>query len=207
MDFTLADTETLLRILHWRRDVRHFRTDPVPEDLLTTLAHAMETAPSVGNSRPWRVMRVNSPDLRQNVREVFLSCNRAAAMLYEGQQLEEYTKLKLSGLDQAPVQLAVFTDTNPPEGHGLGRQTMPQTLHQSTAMAIHAMWLVARAHNLGLGMVSILDAEAIASLLNAPKGWEFTAYLCIGWPEFQDDTPLLHRSGWQKNHPPAWQER
>ena len=207
MDFTPDEAETLHRILRWRRDMRHFRPDPIPEPLLDELRAALELAPSVGNARPWRVVRVESPDLRAAIRADFARCNAEAAARYAGQRRQDYDALKLAGLDRAPVWLAVFTETDPPEGHGLGRATMPRTLHQSTAMAIHALWLAARARNLGLGMVSILDPAHIGPLLRVPESWEFSALLCLGWPEFADDTPLLHRAGWQRNTAPEWQRR
>ncbi len=102
------------------------------------------------------------------------------------------------------MQLAVFTDTDPPEGHGLGRRTMPRTLHQSTAMAVHTLWIPARAENLGMGMVSILEPQAVERLLDVPARWELAAYLCLGYAAFDDDAPLLHRQGWQKDAASAW---
>lgn len=207
MEFTKADTETLARIFRWRRDVRHFRTTPIAPDVLDRLRHAMDSAPSVGNSRPWRVIRINDPALRASVRANFSLCNSEAASDYKDEQQKEYLRLKLAGLDAAPVQLAVFTLIDPAEGHGLGRRTLPETLRQSTAMAIHTLWLAARAENIGVGMVSILDPRAVERLLAVPEGWEFSAYLCLGHAEFTDDTPLLHRAGWQENFLTEWEER
>ncbi|SIQ54732.1 cob(II)yrinic acid a,c-diamide reductase [Paracoccus thiocyanatus] len=207
MRFGPDDQAALERVLRWRRDVRHFRDDPVPEPLLKELRAAMELAPSVGNARPWRVIRVESPDLRAAIRADFQRSNAQAATRYQGRQRQEYEALKLAGLDRAPVWLAIFTQIDPAEGHGLGRATMPQTLRQSTAMAIHALWLAARVRNLGLGMVSVLDPARITALLRVPQDWEFSALLCLGWPEFTDDTPLLHRAGWQRNTAPDWQRR
>ncbi|HZC96225.1 MAG TPA: 5,6-dimethylbenzimidazole synthase [Bradyrhizobium sp.] len=207
MEFTKTEAETLSRILRWRRDVRHFRDLPVAEDVLDRLRRAMDSAPSVGNARPWRVIRVNDPALRAGVRANFNLCNAQAANDYKDDQHQEYLRLKLAGLDAAPVQLAVFTLTDPAEGHGLGRRTLPETLRQSTAMAIHTLWLAARAENIGVGMVSILDPRAIERLFDVPEGWELSAYLCLGHAEFTDDTPLLHRVGWQENLPTKWEVR
>ena len=204
MEFSAAESATLLNILRWRRDVRHFRTDPVDSAVLDRLRATMDCAPSVGNARPWRLFSVESPKLRAEVRANFHRCNTAAAQLYCGPKQAEYLALKLAGLETAPVQLAVFTEVNPVAGHGLGRQTLPEALRQSTAMAIHTLWLAARAENLGLGMVSILNPREIELLLAVPVGWEFAAYLCIGHPEFMDDTPLLHRKGWQENSETDW---
>ncbi|MEM6834610.1 MAG: 5,6-dimethylbenzimidazole synthase [Pseudomonadota bacterium] len=205
MDFKKDDVRTLERIMTWRRDVRHFRADPIPDDLIQTLERAMDLAPSVGNARPWRVIQVNAPDLRANVMDNFVAANAAAAEIYKGDQQARYKGLKLAGLEAAPLQLAVFTDMEVGTGHGLGRQTMPQALTQSTSMAIYTLWLVARAHNLGLGMVSILEPETIKSLFDVPPHWQFSAYLCLGWPEAEDDTPLLHRVSWQENTRTRWQ--
>ncbi|WBO59382.1 MULTISPECIES: 5,6-dimethylbenzimidazole synthase [unclassified Acidocella] len=207
MEFTHQDAAILERIMLWRRDVRHFRPDPVPEDVLARLRAAMDHAPSVGNARPWRVIRVEDPALRAAVRAEFTRCNDNAAASYEGEQAQAYGKLKLAGLDAAPVQLAVFTETDPEAGHRLGRATMELTLQQSTAMAIFALWLAARAENLGLGAVSILEPSVIERLFAVPAHWEFAGYLCLGHPAFMDDTPLLHRADWQQNAPTLWETR
>ncbi len=207
MEFTRDQADTLDTILRWRRDMRHFRTDQIPEGLMDRLRVAMDYAPSVGNARPWRVIRVRDAGLRDAVRHEFQRCNDIASAEYDTPTQSEYMRLKLAGLDAAPEHLAVFTVTDPAEGRGLGRRTIPETLRQSTAMAIHTLWLAARAENLGLGMVSILEPLALERLFSVPEGWEFSAYLCLGWPEFLDDTPLLHRSGWQENRATVWEER
>ncbi|HRO13970.1 MAG TPA: 5,6-dimethylbenzimidazole synthase [Paracoccus sp. (in: a-proteobacteria)] len=207
MQFSDRDLDQLMTLLKWRRDTRHFRPDPVPETALARLAEAMSLSPSVGNARPWRVLRVRDPRVRNEVRAIFEACNAEAARRYPADRRADYERLKLAGLDVAPVQLAVFTHTDPAAGHGLGRQTMPETLAQSTAMAIHALWLAARAQNLGVGMVSILEPDRIERLLEVPGDWRFTAWLCVGYPEFDDDLPLLHRAQWQENAESAWIER
>jgi 5,6-dimethylbenzimidazole synthase len=207
MDFAQADAETLLHILQWRRDVRHFRPDPVADAVLERLRSAMDYAPSVGNARPWRVIRVIDKALRDAVRADFLRCNAEAASSYPPEQRAQYLALKLAGLDRAPVQLAVFTSIDPAEGHGLGRRTLPQTLRQSTAMAVHTLWLAARSENLGLGLVSILDPRTMERLFAVPPEWEWSTYICLGHPEQRDDAPLLHRVGWQENTRTVWEER
>lgn len=194
-------------VLSWRRDVRHFRPEPLPETLIERLTAAMDHAPSVGNARPWRVLRIDSPALRAAIRADFARCNAASAARYEGSRRAQYDALKLAGIDVAPLQLAVFTELAPEAGHGLGRQTMPETLRQSTAMAIHTLWLVARANDVGLGMVSILEPARIAALLDVPETWAFDAYLCLGRAAFDDDTPLLERVGWQDREPTRWETR
>nr|P0CY55.1 RecName: Full=5,6-dimethylbenzimidazole synthase; Short=DMB synthase [Rhodobacter capsulatus]CAA86583.1 bluB [Rhodobacter capsulatus] len=206
MNFEQTHRDALTEVLRWRRDVRHFRPDPIDEAVIDRLRAVMDMAPSVGNARPWRVIRVDSPALRAEVLANFNAARAAAGSAYAGEQAEAYATLKLQGIDQAPLQLAVFTHRDPAAGHGLGRASMPVTLQQSTAMAFTRSGCRA-GENLGLGMVSVLDPKAVERLLNAPPDWDFVAWLCIGVPEFTDDTPLLHRAGWQENLPTEWERR
>jgi 5,6-dimethylbenzimidazole synthase len=204
MLFTDHHSKVLLDLLRWRRDVRHFRSDPIDDRQLIKLEEAMALAPSVGNSRPWRVVRVESGDLRRRIIESHEKANQAAAARYEAERRNAYLSLKLAGLCEAPVHLAVFTDLAPHAGHGLGRQTMPETLIYSTIIAIHSLWLAARSANLGVGWVSILEPTEIQCCLDVPPSWHFTAYLCLGYAAFDDDTPELERLGWQGETHTSW---
>jgi 5,6-dimethylbenzimidazole synthase len=48
-------------LLRWRRDVRRFRRDPVPADLIERLIAQTQLSPSVGHSQPWRWLAVEEP--------------------------------------------------------------------------------------------------------------------------------------------------
>ncbi|HVE22784.1 MAG TPA: 5,6-dimethylbenzimidazole synthase [Acidocella sp.] len=197
-DFTAPGFFPLLtELLRWRRDVRHFRTDEIPEAELLDLLRLAQLAPSVGLSQPWRFMRVRSAAARALVRENFRRCNEAALSGYQGEDAALYARLKLAGLDQAPVQLAVFCDGASPTGRGLGRRTMPEMLEYSVVTAVHTLWLAARAKGIGMGWVSILDPEEIAKHLQVPPGWRLIAYLCLGRPAETHIVPELERVGWE----------
>ncbi len=185
-------------LLVWRRDVRRFRRDPLPPGMLERLLGLAELAPSVGLSQPWRFVRVASAERRALVRANFESANAEALADYSGSRAALYARLKLSGLDDAPEQLAVFCESAPEQGHGLGRRTMPETLQYSTVCAVHTLWLAARALGIGVGWVSILDADALCRDLEVPKSWCLVAYLCLGYPEEEHDDPELARRGWEE---------
>ncbi|MFO1153171.1 MAG: 5,6-dimethylbenzimidazole synthase [Rhodospirillales bacterium] len=187
----------LERLFRWRRDVRRFRSDPVDAGLLDALIGLAALAPSVGNAQPWRFVTVGDTARRAEVRANFEACNRDALANYSGDRARLYARLKLDGLDQAPVHLAVFVDNETQIGHGLGRRTMPETLAYSVVGAVHALWLAARAHGLGLGWVSILDGEHIRRILALPESWRLIAYLCLGYPQEEHLDPELERHGWQ----------
>lgn len=188
----------LLDLMRWRRDVRRFRADPVDEALLTQCLDAFLLAPSVGLSEPWRVIRVTSDAARAAALENFRAANEAALSGYEGDKAARYSELKLSGMREAPVQLAVFCDEGTTKGAGLGAETMPEMRRYSVVSAISQFWLLARAHGLGVGWVSILDPVQLCLDLDVPEDWTLVAYLCIGWPEKHSDLPELERAGWEE---------
>lgn len=194
----LAQFEDLLR---WRRDVRSFRPDAVPEPLVEHLLGLAALAPSVGLSEPWRWRRVDDPAERAAARASFARCNAEALADYSGERAGLYARLKLEGMAVAPVQFAVFCDRGTRQGHGLGRRTMPEMLDYSVVAAITQFWLAARAHGLGLGWVSILDPAEVAAALGSPPEWALVAWLCLGYPAEESDEPALARSGWESRAP------
>ena len=193
--------EQLLILLKWRRDVRRFRGDPLPASLFDELLEAVALAPSVGLSQPWRLVTVEDPARRSKVRASFEACNAQALASQDAGHAAGYARLKLAGLDEAPCHLAVFAEPDPQQGHGLGRRTMPETTAYSAVMAVHTLWLAARARGLGLGWVSILDPAAIAAALEVPLEWIFIGYFCLGYPQAECETPELQSAGWEHRRP------
>ncbi len=196
--FDAAFKAQFAELVRWRRDVRRFRTEPVDLALVAHLLTLASHAPSVGLSEPWRFVLVETPARRAAIRDNFAAANKAALDGYSDERQARYARLKLEGLDQAPVHLAVCADETTAQGYGLGRRTMPETIRYSVVAAIQTLWLAARAEGLGVGWVSILDPEAARAALDLPPDWSFVAYLCLGWPETDDDVPELERHGWEQ---------
>lgn len=195
--FTEAFRADLASLLQWRRDVRQFRPDPLPEGTAERLLNLAAHAPSVGNSQPTRFVVVRTPQRRQALLGHVTAQNGDAASAYAGDARAHYDRLKLHGLATCPLIIAVFCVADPAEGRGLGRQTMPETLAYSAVCAVHTLWLAARANGIGMGWVSILQPQAMAPLLDVPHDWQFVALLCLGYPETDASLPLLHSNGWQ----------
>jgi 5,6-dimethylbenzimidazole synthase len=201
--FDAAFQARLADLFAWRRDVRAFRTDPVPDGIFERLVSLACLAPSVGLSQPWRFVRVEDPARRAAVRASFEQCNRDALSAQTGERAALYARLKLAGFDRAPLQFAVFADRATEQGHGLGRHTMPEMAEYSTVAAVHTVWLAARAEGLGLGWVSILEPVAVTAALEVPADWRFVGYFCLGYPEVEDDVPALERAAWERRRDPA----
>jgi 5,6-dimethylbenzimidazole synthase len=138
------------------------------------------------------------PRAGEAIRGSFARANAEALNRYAGERRGLYAKLKLEGLEAAPVQIAVFADEDTSGGASLGRQTMPETLRYSVVGTIQTLWLAARAHGLGVGWVSILEPGTVTAALDVPSTWKLVAYLCIGWPAEEHLDPELERHGWQE---------
>lgn len=199
--FDPAFRSELDRLFAWRRDVRRFRPEAVDPARLDRLLASAWLAPSVGLSEPWRFVTVDDPARRKAVRAIFAECNRAALAAQPEERAASYARLKLAGLDEAPHQMAVFVEPAPAQGGGLGRGTMPETVAYSAVMAIHTLWLAARADGLGLGWVSILDPDAVVAALHVDPAWRLVAYLCLGTPAAESTIPALEEAGWERRQP------
>jgi 5,6-dimethylbenzimidazole synthase len=202
-EFDAAFRERLRDLLSWRRDVRRFKRTKLPERTIERLIGLACLAPSVGLSEPWRFVIVEDTARRAAIRQCFEDCNAEALKMQSPHRASLYARLKLAGLDDAPCQVAVFADRSTAQGGGLGRLTMPETLDYSVVIAVHTLWLAARAEGLGLGWVSILDPARIAAILDVPPHWIFIGHLCVGYPAQDDDTPALERAGWEHRHSSA----
>ncbi|MDQ8729723.1 5,6-dimethylbenzimidazole synthase [Bradyrhizobium sp. LHD-71] len=203
VSFDEAFRRQLHELFVWRRDVRRFRRDPLPDGTMERLIEIACLSPSVGLSQPWRFVVVENVARRQAVIDDFKGCNAAALHSYSGERAARYAALKLAGLEEAPVHLAVFAESESETGYGLGRATMPETIEYSVAAAICSMWLAARAEGIGLGWVSILNPTRIRTILDVPESWKFIGYLCIGYPEEVSDRPELERTNWEFRRAPA----
>jgi 5,6-dimethylbenzimidazole synthase len=202
-EFDAAFRARLHDLFLWRRDVRRFRPDPLPEGLIEALIEEACLAPSVGLSQPWRFVVVDDEARRAAVTANFTAANREALESYgDDDRRNLYARLKLAGLQEAPRHLAVFVDEATPVGHGLGRRTMPEMLHYSAVAAVCHLWLAARAEGVGMGWVSILDPVAIGRTLDVPESWTLIGYFCLGYPQDATIEPELARAGWEHRLPP-----
>ena len=186
----------------WRRDVRHFRSDPLPAGCLERLIEIACLSPSVGLSQPWRFVVVADAGRRQAIIDDFKACNADALRAYSGEDAARYAALKLAGLEQAPCQLAVFCDNATATGRGLGRRTMPEMADYSVVGAMGMMWLAARAEGIGMGWVSILDPKRIVEILEVPSSWRLMGYFCLGYPLGESTEPELETAKWEQRLDP-----
>lgn len=189
-----TEREAIYRVIEERRDMRHFLSDPIPEELLMRLLKAAHHAPSVGYMQPWRFVRITSEKLRSSLHDLVRDeCQNTADAL--SQRRNEFMRLKVEGIREC-AELLVVALCEGREKFIFGRRTLPQMDLASAACAIQNMWLAARAEGLGMGWVSLFDPLRLAELLRMPPDSLPIAILCIGQVESFYDKPMLEKEGW-----------
>ena len=194
-------TQALATVVAGRRDIRRYRPDPVPEELLTTVLEAGHRAPSVGHSQPWRFIVVTDPSTRDRAAAMADRARLDQAAHLASERAARMLDLKLEGLREAPVGVVVACDRRTPATGVLGRATFPDADMWSCATAIENMWLTARAHGLGMGWVTLFDPDELADLLGLPEGVVTLGWMCLGWPDERPPSPGLERAAWSKKTP------
>lgn len=191
----------LTQVLGARRDIRRYRPDPVPEELLREVLEAGHAAPSVGHSQPWRFVVVTEQATRDAAASMADRCRLAQAHLLTDERAARMLDLKLEGLREAPVGVVVACDRRTPASGVLGRATYPDADLWSCATAVENMWLAARARGLGMGWVTLFEPAGLADLLGLPEGVETLGWMCLGWPDERPPEPGLQRAAWSRKVP------
>ncbi len=196
-EFSRAEKRGLYKAIYKRRDVRgHFFPDPISARLLRKLLDSAHHAGSVGFMQPWSFIVIRSPDIKREVQGLFEQANAAAAKVFEGKKRELYSRLKLEGILEAPVNLCVTCDPSRNGPHVLGRNTIRETDVYSTCCAVENLWLAARCEGIGVGWVSIFDPAQLKRLLRIPEHVIAVAYLCLGYVREFLPRPELEIAGW-----------
>lgn len=197
--FSESERAAIYRVIAERRDMRHFRPDPVDPTILKRLLVAAHQAPSVGLMQPWRFIRITDSKLRTAI-AALVDEERARTAVALGQRGEKFMRLKVEGI-RSCGELFVAALTNGREKHIFGRRTLPEMDLASVACAIQNLWLAARAEGLGMGWVSMFEPEALARLLAMPVGSKPVAILCLGHVDAFYPVPMLVQENWTTEQP------
>jgi 5,6-dimethylbenzimidazole synthase len=202
--FSDEERRGVYRAIHERRDVRsRFTSAPLPDEVLARILDAAHHAPSVGFMQPWEFIVITDAFVRRSVREQFEVAHTRAAAAYVGERRELYDRLKLEAIEDSALNLCVTCDPTVTRGHGLGRQTMPEAAMYSAVCAIQNCWLAARAENVGMGWVSIVEVDALHRILEIPDHIVIVGYFCLGYVSGFDAEPELAAKGWEQRVPLA----
>jgi nicotinate-nucleotide--dimethylbenzimidazole phosphoribosyltransferase len=195
--FGTAEVAAVMRAIAERRDIRRFRPDPLPDDLLRGLLEAAHQAPSVGLMQPWRFVLVRSSETKAAMQAI-AARERLVQAAHFDERTRQFLDLKIEGIREAPISICVCCDREGSGGEVLGRHTIRDTDLYSTCLAIENLWLAARAEGVGVGWVSFYQPEAVRELLRLPPHVVPVAWLCVGYPDERPSRPGLEAAGWAR---------
>jgi len=190
--------ETIFR----RRDMREFRPDAIPDEVLARVLMAAHHAASVGFTQPWDFIIVRDLERRREVKRVFEQERLRNAAQFTGKRREKFLSLKLEGIIESPLNLIVTCE---PDRFGpgvLGKTAIEEVEIYSTCLAVENLWLAARAEGLGVGWVSIVRNESLRTIFGIPRQIIPVAYLCIGYVDSFPARPVLEKAGWAERLSP-----
>jgi len=198
-DITSEARDHFYEILYGRRDVRgQFLPDDVPDEVLTNILHAAHHAPSVGLSQPWNFILIRDAEQRRNIYDAFVEANDEAAKMFDEGRRSHYQSLKLQGILDTPLNVCITCDRKRGGPVVLGKTHQAEMDLYSTVCAVQNFWLAARAENVGVGWVSIIQKEKLIELLDLPEGVVPVAYLCVGYVSEFLKKPELELAQWEK---------
>ncbi|MHB8329827.1 MAG: nitroreductase family protein, partial [Acidimicrobiales bacterium] len=132
----------LYDVIHRRRDVRsEFTGAPVAGAVLQRVLAAAHSAPSVGLSQPWDFVLVTDAETRLAFWAHVESERKVFADALEGELAARFAGIKIDGVLEASVSLAVTYDPARGAPSVLGRHAIADAGLYSTCLAIENLWL------------------------------------------------------------------
>ncbi|MBO6518420.1 MAG: 5,6-dimethylbenzimidazole synthase [Rhodospirillales bacterium] len=201
-DFSDAERAAVYRAMLTRRDTRgQFLPHAIPDDVLSRILMAAHHAPSVGFMQPWSFIIIRKDGTKRRVHDLFKTANEEAARMFDGEAREIYSRLKLEGIIESPVNICVTCDRDRAGPVVVGRTHIKSMDLYSSVCAVQNMWLAARAEGLGMGWVSIFSQAKLKKTLGIPNRVTPVAYLCLGQVEHLYSKPELEVAGWRPRLP------
>ena len=197
MNITEDERDAVYKTIFSRRDVRgQFKPDLIPDDVLKRRLTAAPHAPSVGFMHPWDFIVVKNKATKEKIKIGFESAHAESAAMFTDEKAEQYRKLKLEGILDAPLGICVTCDRSRNGPTVICRTINSEMDLYSTVCAVQNLWLAARAENLGVGWVSIIHDSVLKDALGIPDDINIIAYLCVGYVSHFNDKPELEKLGW-----------
>ena len=195
--------EALESVVGARRDIRRFRPDPVPTELLEAVLEAGHRAPSVGHSQPWRFIVVSDQATRDKAAHLADAARLAQADHLTEDRAARLLDLKLEGLREAPLGIVVACDRRTPAPGRARSRNLPGcrplvVCHRDREHVAHRS-----RPRPGHGVGHLCDPADLADLFGLPEGVVTLGWLCLGWPDERPPEPGLQRAGWSTKTPLA----
>jgi coenzyme F420-0:L-glutamate ligase/coenzyme F420-1:gamma-L-glutamate ligase len=186
--------QSIWTIIHSRRSIRQFRSDPVPEDSIRKILEAAHAAPSAHNTRPWRFVVLRETAKRRVLAERMAEAYRLDAEA-DGQpavKIRERNQRSIARIEGAPLAVLVCLDEIClPADAGWRMDGERLLLVHSAAAAMQNLLLAAHAEGLGACWIGapVFCPQTVRECLSLPKSWIAQALVILGYPAEEPEQP------------------
>jgi len=208
--------ENFLELLKYRRSIRKFRPDPIPDEYVTRILDAARYAMSGANSQPWEFIVVKDPEVKEGIYKAYLEHHNYVWHM-EQQRIPEYRlpafdvaaseKDKslgmVGGWKDAPVNIIVLEDRRKQWGSVLPANQRGRVLPQSMAHCTAVIHLAAASLGLGSKRVDVSAQQPFREILGYPEPLDLDVIIPIGYRAYEPGPPhrlpledLVHYDGY-----------
>lgn len=171
---------SLYEAMYTQRAIRHFSTQPVPDEAIQTILSAAVRAPSGGNRQPWHFIIVRDRETKRRLGDWYLDAWRSSVDEATRQQQAYRSGGELGrGMADVPVLILVCAD----QGAAV-RGPVSITQGSSIYPAIQNLLLAARSLGLGTVLTTLhtLHETEIKEFLGIPENVDTAALIPLGYP-------------------------
>jgi len=160
-----------LQIIHARRSVRSYKTDPIPASDLEAIVAAGKAAASGMNRQPYHITVIQKPEALQELAEL------ARAQALKGPMAERAKDPAFKPTYGAPAMILVSADTSLPTAQYDATLVMGNMFNAAQSLGIGSCWLFM------FGVIADSpEAKAVYSRLGVPEGYKVIVGASFGYP-------------------------
>lgn len=196
--------ENFLKLMKYRRSIRKFKPDPIPEDYVTKILDAAHFSMSGGNSQPWEFIIISDPEIKGKLADAYqmdyeqawnLELMRATQYRHPALNVPAEGKnkalLAATHWANAPVIIAVLEDPRKQFGSVLAAFQPPIVEVLSASMGHLSMSIHLAAASLGLGSqrLDINIQQPFREMLGYPEPLILNILVPIGYRAYEPGPP------------------
>lgn len=192
----LERARVFAELMHERRSVRHFSSEPVPKALIEQVLRAANAAPSGANKQPWTFVAISNAELRRRIRTEAEHVERES---YERRMPDEWlrdlevfqTTWQKPHITAAAWIIVVFAQT-----HGLdaeGNRSMHYYVKESVGLAVG--FFLAACQDAGLATLTHTPSPMgfLKEVLERPQNESAYLLIPVGYPTEDCRVPDIKR--------------
>ena len=181
-----------------RRTVRHFSSDPVPDDLVDQAISVAGSAPSGANQQPWRFVVVRDAEVKRRIRD---AAEREEREFYAHRAPEDWlaalaplgTDAEKAFLEQAPCLIVVFRIDFGLDLDPTGGERTVKHYYVTESVGIASGFLLAALHTAGLATLTHTPSPMgfLATVLERPRNEKPFLLIPVGYPAEDAVVPAI----------------